>query len=1042
MAALTWRNVDAPSFSSSNEMWRLAATLMNKGFESASDGLQKFKDTTTEEQSAALMQSVIGAGNDPAAAAAAVRGANPSFLSADALKFANNQPGVLLDREGKALQNTGQGILNGYNTTRANEASYDFGQKQTNDAARPDAMAAFSSLSLDLNSNDPAVRAAAEARSADVFKTYGGPMGIKSMGDLQTAMSNNQTMQNMGIKLNENRLAFNKTLDTTTKSLNEDDAFNSVLRAYPNADQAIEVISNDPRIPAEMKPNLVKRITDYKAGVPGAVDPLADILGDSAVLPDTAAGYKDNKSVLPGYNPNNTVPGNQPRANSQVRNVLQGLVDRTEGGGNYDTLYGNAQRKGPLAGVDVSTQTIGTLKSFASKDGAYGQVQREKLGYLATPMGRYQIVGQTLAGAAKEMGLPDDTVFTPEVQDAMFNHIATKAISGPRTMEGKMAALRGQWEGFKNVSDAQLAAAITSYEGGQPLDLNNLQRGEVTGLYGNQNIQDTQRQYQADQAQARTNFDLPVNVNPVSNDPRALDPTVKSASSPLVLGQTNPDATSDKPFQQTLAGDLGDFPGQKGADPAAVAAAQRVIQNDSSTPGTDAFKAAATDATTKQADQQNADSEALTAGLTQIDPTITGGTTPVPAIQRNEEGELLTGQRDNAITQVDPKRSQFMQDVQGFLANGDKAKAYETLRTQAGIAASPAADAWGAVSDYFSATPEEGKANAAIRAEKQQVSDYYNDPKTKQYFYDNPEQFQIASADPNKYALGKLATPATTTATTKDTATAPAVTTDTNAKPSTVTKPLTDDEKAEQAMANMTPRDRLIYRMQTAKDMNAFFAARRATSDLNEANHQNASIDKAVRSRTDADLPITDLATKYAGAVKSTDKDGKTTGSLTEYQHGKVTRAIDQLAGELGVNNGIAAALLKEAGTFSDNWLFDDTYSLDTSKARSIWETYQGVKTNADGTKSFSANDGIGRLTAQEQTEFQEKQFDALEKKYTDYQARLQAELAKPYLSDERRAAILKAQQELPGRIRQLGMQIIGQGDFTRYLDARKTTAK
>jgi hypothetical protein len=110
--------------------------------------------------------------------------------------------------------------------------------------------------------------------------------------------------------------------------------------------------------------------------------------------------------------------------------------------------------------------TIGALKQFSSSDGQYGRAQKARLGYLATPMGRYQIVGSTLAATAKEMGLPDNTVFTPDVQNAMFNHLVDKRISGPRTMQGKIDGLRAEWEGFKHVSDAQLSQAITAYENG------------------------------------------------------------------------------------------------------------------------------------------------------------------------------------------------------------------------------------------------------------------------------------------------------------------------------------------------------------------------------------------------------------------------------------------------------------------------------------------------------------------------------------------------------------------------------------------------
>ena len=99
MAPLTWRNVDSPSFASANQLYSLSAELMNRGFSAASRGLDKFRETTTDEQSARLMQDVIAAGNDPAAIQAAASRGNAAFLSPEALRFANNQPGILLDRQ-------------------------------------------------------------------------------------------------------------------------------------------------------------------------------------------------------------------------------------------------------------------------------------------------------------------------------------------------------------------------------------------------------------------------------------------------------------------------------------------------------------------------------------------------------------------------------------------------------------------------------------------------------------------------------------------------------------------------------------------------------------------------------------------------------------------------------------------------------------------------------------------------------------------------------------------------------------------------------
>lgn len=161
---------------------------------------------------------------------------------------------------------------------------------------------------------------------------------------------------------------------------------------------------------------------------------------------------------------------NLPNSTNRGGGSLFDLIDKTEGGGNYSTLFAHAQRPGgAFAGVDVRQMTIGQLDQFANQYGPWVRNELARQGQkprIATPMGRHQIVNSTLQAAAKEMGLSSDTVFSEDVQDAIAMHIADKALSGPKTMKGKIDALRGQWEGFKNVSDANLSAAITSYENG------------------------------------------------------------------------------------------------------------------------------------------------------------------------------------------------------------------------------------------------------------------------------------------------------------------------------------------------------------------------------------------------------------------------------------------------------------------------------------------------------------------------------------------------------------------------------------------------
>lgn len=145
---------------------------------------------------------------------------------------------------------------------------------------------------------------------------------------------------------------------------------------------------------------------------------------------------------------------------------LFGLIDKTEGGGNYDTLFGHSQNGGRFDGTKVSSMTLAELYDFSNPRGEYGQWVKANnpAGVVATPMGRHQIVGTTLRATAEAMGLSPDTVFTPQVQDSMANYLARNRIAGLSGMPAKRAALRSEWEGFKHVSDAALDAAILNFE--------------------------------------------------------------------------------------------------------------------------------------------------------------------------------------------------------------------------------------------------------------------------------------------------------------------------------------------------------------------------------------------------------------------------------------------------------------------------------------------------------------------------------------------------------------------------------------------------
>lgn len=152
-------------------------------------------------------------------------------------------------------------------------------------------------------------------------------------------------------------------------------------------------------------------------------------------------------------------------SSTSIGSTTATLLDKFEGGGGYDTLFGFANKAGgPFADVKVSEMTIGQLKDFSN--GAYADYSRQQLGYKATPMGRFQFVGTTLASVANKMGLDDNTVFTPEVQNKMFMFHAKEVLAG-KSAAGKRSALRQTWEGLKNASDAELNQMIAEVESGK-----------------------------------------------------------------------------------------------------------------------------------------------------------------------------------------------------------------------------------------------------------------------------------------------------------------------------------------------------------------------------------------------------------------------------------------------------------------------------------------------------------------------------------------------------------------------------------------------
>lgn len=112
-----------------------------------------------------------------------------------------------------------------------------------------------------------------------------------------------------------------------------------------------------------------------------------------------------------------------------------------ESGGDYNALYGYANRPGgAFAGRNVTDMTVDEAIEFTNPGGPYAQHVKGQIGRVATPVGAFQIVGNTLKQAKKWAGLTGNEKMTPETQDRLGKAVlenqgtgAWKGYKGPQT---------------------------------------------------------------------------------------------------------------------------------------------------------------------------------------------------------------------------------------------------------------------------------------------------------------------------------------------------------------------------------------------------------------------------------------------------------------------------------------------------------------------------------------------------------------------------------------------------------------------------------
>ena len=117
-------------------------------------------------------------------------------------------------------------------------------------------------------------------------------------------------------------------------------------------------------------------------------------------------------------------------------------IFRGESRGDYDALFNYQNRPGGLFDdIKVSEMTVDQALNFASPQSGYGNYVKmvNPEGVYSTPMGAYQVVGNTLKMAKSGLGLRGDEIMTRQLQDRIGRYIydvqgtdAWAGYAGPR----------------------------------------------------------------------------------------------------------------------------------------------------------------------------------------------------------------------------------------------------------------------------------------------------------------------------------------------------------------------------------------------------------------------------------------------------------------------------------------------------------------------------------------------------------------------------------------------------------------------------------
>ena len=462
MAALTWKNVDAPSLGGTGDLFNAA----NASFTNAMEILR----TTAEQQagekraatSAQMLAQLAGA-TDPTQVGQLIQQFNPEELSPEALQIAMAQPGVLLDRQmkGVELENARGDLLFDQNIRAGQERAAAIRARAQAMSLAGDATGAAKLLaSLD---DDP------YALSASIGD-------FSSLGSNEAGYnSRTQDKYNFGRTVDENNLD-----DFATTYFQ-----NNVMANAINKNQARAFVMNDQTLEPKEREKLLAKVEASSDEQYQIVDPYAQDMFSGTELGQTVANagqfvQTDIQSQLE----------QSPRVRYQTMMKNMESDNGEDGSGFIDPAKFLEEQIGLEPTVWIGTtpeQSINRVVADAAKDGI-NITPREAAAAIATS---YQLGGlgtRRVADSEAALNIIKDQrdpekIKESQARDNFFTQYAQKAQSA----ESKIQSLMADYTQYVNRGMTDKAAKtteqiISAQEGLVALyDEYQAKRGEVLG---------------------------------------------------------------------------------------------------------------------------------------------------------------------------------------------------------------------------------------------------------------------------------------------------------------------------------------------------------------------------------------------------------------------------------------------------------------------------------------------------------------------------------------------------------------------------------